>query len=116
MSQEDCVFCRIAESENDADIVYRDDEITAFWDRRPAAPVHILFIPNRHIESINEVESGDAELLGKMILLAKKVAEEQGVAESGYRLFFNTGPEGGQTIFHLHLHLMGGRRLPIYRG
>jgi len=110
-----CPFCRIVAGEQDADIVYQDDEITAFWDRSPAAPVHILFVPNRHIESVNDLEEDDTELAGRLILQAKKVAEEQGIAESGYRLFFNAGPDGRQSVYHLHLHLMGGRRLGIYR-
>ncbi len=115
MTDKSCPFCRIVSGEQDADIVYQDDEITAFWDRHPAAPVHILFIPNRHIESVNELEERDTDIAGRLILQAKKVAEEKGIAESGYRLFINTGSDGRQSVYHLHLHLMGGRRLSTYR-
>ena len=113
--QNDCVFCRIISGEADADIVYQDDEITAFWDTRPAAPIHILIVPNRHIASVNEVQPEEADLFGKLILRAKQIAEEMGVAERGYRIFINTGPDGRQTVYHLHLHLMAGTRLPIFR-
>ena len=115
MSAEDCVFCRIAVGKDDAKIVYQDEEITAFWDRLPAAPVHILIIPNRHYGSLNEVEAQDAGLLGKMVFKAKELAEQHSIAGSGYRIFINTGADGGQTVHHLHLHLMGGRRLGVYR-
>ena len=111
---EECIFCRIAAGKVPAKIVYQDEEITAFWDGRPAAPVHILIIPNRHIPSANELEPADAEMLGRMILRAKEIAGEEGVAETGYRLFINTGPDGCQSVYHLHLHLMGGMRLPFF--
>jgi histidine triad (HIT) family protein len=111
----DCIFCRIVSGQADANIVYRDDEITAFWDSRPAAPVHILVVPNRHIDSVNEAVPEDAELLGKLILKARDLAKEQGVDKRGYRLVLNVGPDGGQTVFHIHLHLIAGRRLPVFR-
>ena len=98
----------------DADILYQDEQVTAFWDNRPAAPVHILIVPNKHIPSVNEVEPEDAELLGKMILVAKNLAKEKGVDESGYRLVINVGRDGGQTVYHLHLHIVGGERLPVF--
>lgn len=98
----------------DADILYQDEQVTAFWDNRPAAPVHILIVPNKHIPSVNEIEPEDAELLGKMILVAKNLAKEKGVDESGYRLVINVGRDGGQTVYHLHLHIVGGERLPVF--
>ena len=94
-----------------AEIVYQDDEITAFWDQHPAAPIHILIVPNRHISSVNEMEAEDAVLLGRLILKAREIAAEQGVRDKGYRLLVNVGKEGGQTIFHLHLHLFAGPHL-----
>ena len=109
----DCVFCQIVAGKTDGKIIYQDDEITAFWDRIPMTPVHVLIVPNRHIESVNQVNEQDACLLGKMLVLAKQIAAEQGVGESGYRLVINTGPNAGQSIFHLHLHLIGGLRMGI---
>jgi len=112
----DCIFCRIAAGEAPAAIVYHDDEITAFWDRLPAAPVHILVIPNKHIDSLNQANAEDTHILGKMILKAKEIAKNEGVDEKGYRLVFNTGDEGGQTVYHVHLHLIGGKKLAVFRG
>jgi len=114
IEKSDCIFCRIVSGDAGADIVYQDDEITAFWDVRPAAPIHILIVPNQHVESINEVPPENADLFGKLILRAKQIAEDMGFAESGYRVFINTGPDGRQTVPHLHLHLMAGTRLPIF--
>lgn len=110
----DCIFCRIVSGEVDADFLYKDEDVCAFWDKRPAAPIHILVVPNKHISSVNEAEPEDAELLGKLILIAKKLAKEQGVDERGYRLVINVGPEGGQSVYHIHLHLIAGRRLPVF--
>lgn len=112
----DCIFCRIAAGEAPAAIVYHDDEITAFWDRLPAAPVHILVIPNKHLDNLNQAEKEDAHLLGKMILKAKEIAKNEGVDEKGYRLVVNTGLDGGQTIYHVHLHLIAGKKLVTFRG
>lgn len=114
MGLSDCIFCRIAAKQASADILYQDEDITAFWDKRPAAPLHILIIPNKHIPSVNELEPGDAEVLGKLMLCAKNLAGEAGFAERGYRLVVNVGLEGGQTIYHLHLHLIAGKRLPLF--
>jgi len=91
-----------------AEIVFQDDEITAFWDQHPAAPIHILIVPNRHISSVNELEVEDAALLGRLMLKAREIATEQGVRDKGYRLLVNVGEGGGQTVFHLHLHLFAG--------
>jgi len=112
----DCIFCRIAAGEVPAAIVYHDDEITAFWDRLPAAPVHILVIPNKHMDSLNQAETEDACILGKMILKAREIARDEGVDEKGYRLVINTGLEGGQSVYHVHLHLIGGKKLPVFHG
>ncbi len=112
----DCIFCRIAAGEAPAAIVYHDDEITAFWDRLPAAPVHILVIPNKHMDTLNQAETEDTHILGKMILKAKELAKSEGVDEKGYRLVMNTGHEGGQSIYHVHLHLIAGKKLPVFHG
>jgi histidine triad (HIT) family protein len=106
----DCLFCRIVAGIDSAEIVYRDDEITAFRDVRPRAPTHILVVPNRHVASLDAVEPGDATLLGGLLLVAKVLAEAEGIRD-GYRLVVNTGPGAGQSVFHLHMHLLGGREL-----
>lgn len=116
MPEHECVFCKIVAGENDARVVYQDEELTAFWDSRPAAPVHILIIPNRHLESLNDVARSDVGLLGRIVLKAQEIAAAEGIAQSGYRVFVNIGADGGQTIGHLHFHLLGGRRLGVYRG
>ncbi len=109
--EDNCVFCKIVTKQAPAQIVYQDDEVTAFKDAHPIAPVHILIVPNRHITSVNDLHPDDNALMGKIILLARSLAAENGVSESGYRLMINTGKNGGQSVFHLHLHLIGGRRL-----
>jgi histidine triad (HIT) family protein len=108
---DDCIFCKIANGNIPARIIYRDDLVLAFHDIHPIAPVHILIVPFQHLESVNETLTGDEHLLGHMILVARTIAELEDVKQSGYRLVFNTGPDGGQTIPHLHLHLIGGKRL-----
>ena len=105
------LFEKIANHEIPATIVYEDDEIVAFRDINPQAPQHIIIIPRRAIASVNDVTSSDAELLGKLVLAAKKIAVELGIAESGYRLVINCGADGGQSVDHLHLHLLGGRSM-----
>jgi histidine triad (HIT) family protein len=105
-----CTFCRIANGEESARIIYQDEEVTAFHDRNPQAPTHVLIIPNEHIESVNEVTAGDVDLLGKLFVVARRVAEQEDVT-GGYRLVVNTGSRAGQSVFHLHMHLLGGRRL-----
>ena len=107
-----CIFCRIAEGQIPSDIVYQDDEFIAFNDIHPQTPVHILIIPRKHIVSIAELADEDVPLMGRMMAVARKVAEEAGVSQEGYRLVINTGPEGGQIIMHVHLHLLGGRKMP----
>jgi histidine triad (HIT) family protein len=108
---ENCIFCQIIAGTAPADIVYRDESITAFRDNQPAAPVHILLVPNKHIPSLNHAAQDDEGLLGNMVLLARRLAEEQMISQDGYRLVINTGAKAGQTVFHLHLHLLGGRPL-----
>jgi len=105
----DCTFCKIVAGESPARVVYHDDLVTAFHDIRPITPVHLLIVPNRHVASVNELEQEDEGLVGHMVLVAKTLARQEGVAEKGYRLILNTGPQSGQSVFHLHLHLISGR-------
>jgi len=109
----DCIFCRIIAGTAPADIVYRDDQVIAFQNLHPIAPVHLLIIPIIHIESVNTAEAGDEPLMGHLITVARRLAVEKEIAQNGYRLVINTGPEAGQSVFHLHLHLIGGRHLPF---
>lgn len=110
--EDNCIFCKIAARKVAADIQYQDEAVTVFTDRQPAAPVHLLIIPNAHIASVNALREEDAGLLGHMFVVARKMAERYQVSEGGYRLVFNTGGNAGQTVYHLHLHLLGGERLP----
>jgi histidine triad (HIT) family protein len=105
-----CVFCRIVARESSADIEYEDDQVLAFKDLYPKAPVHLLVIPKRHIESISTLEPGDDQVVGHCIRVARLLAERAGYAERGYRLSCNTGPEGGQVVYHIHFHFTAGRR------
>ncbi len=105
------IFERIIDGEAPATIVYQDDLVTAFKDINPIAPVHILIVPNKAIPSVQEVEAEDEAMLGRMFTVARKIAEEQGLAERGYRLIVNCGDEGGQEVYHLHMHLLGGKSL-----
>lgn len=107
----DCLFCKIAAGEIPSNKVYEDEEILAFRDINPQAPTHILIIPKKHIASLAEVTEEDAALLGKMQILTRKLAEEDGVLVSGFRVISNSGPDSGQEVAHLHYHLMGGRDL-----
>lgn len=111
--KENCIFCNIALGNSPANILYQDELVTAFVDLHPIAPVHILIIPNRHIESANHAQPDDENVIGHMVTVAQSLAKENGVSESGYRLVINTGPNAGQSVFHLHLHLIGGRHLPF---
>ena len=107
----DTIFGKIARGEIDADIVHEDDDVVAFRDQTPPAPVHLLIIPRKPIPTLNAAEAGDAELLGKLMLAAAKVAEQEGIAEQGYRTIVNCNAGAGQTVYHLHVHLLGGRPL-----
>ena len=107
----DCIFCNIINKAVPADVLYEDDKFVAFKDIKPSAPVHLLIVPKEHIASINDLDKKHGAMIGDMFLLAKKLAKEQGVSD-GYKLAFNTGRKGGQLVDHLHLHLMGGKKLP----
>lgn len=106
--KDSCAFCRIVTGDPSSKVIYRDDLVTAFRDIHPIASTHILIVPNRHIESVNDLENGDEQLIGHMVLMAKQIAASEGLASRGYRLILNTGAHGGQTVLHLHLHLLGG--------
>ena len=108
---EDCIFCKIIKGEIPSTKVYEDEEILAFKDINPVAPVHILVIPKKHISSLNEIETEDQMLIGKIFAVIKKIAEEQGIAENGYRVIANCGDDGGQEVKHLHFHILGGKKL-----
>jgi len=108
----DCIFCKIVDKELPSRIIYEDNKFIAFKDVNPKAPVHLLIITKKHIPSVNHIESQDADLVGELILIAQKIAKKEGVSESGYRLIFNIGKNAGQTVDHLHLHLLGGKKLP----
>lgn len=111
MAKPDCLFCKIVHQEIPAEVVYEDDQILAIKDIDPAAPVHLLLIPKMHIASLNEVSNEHLELLGRLQMMASQLAKDQGIAEQGYRLVNNCGSWGGQAIFHLHYHLLGGKEL-----
>lgn len=105
----ECLFCKIANGEIPATIIREDERVVAFRDLSPQAPVHALVIPRRHITTLNDLGEDDAALLGHMVLTAQQIAEQEGIAESGFRVVMNCNREGGQTVFHIHLHLLGGR-------
>lgn len=111
-----CIFCKIVANEAKATIVYRDDQVTAFRDINPVAPTHILIVPNKHIESVGTLEAEDEPLMGHIFTVARKLADEEGITAGGFRIITNTGPNGGQTIFHLHIHLIGGQRMKYPMG
>ena len=106
---DNCLFCNIVAEEIPADIVYEDDSIIAFRDINPQAPVHILIIPKLHISTLNDLKPEHAELIGELILSAKDIAKKEGISDAGYRTGFNCNKAAGQTVYHIHLHLLGGR-------
>jgi histidine triad (HIT) family protein len=106
-----CLFCKIAQGEIPATIVFEDNDVIAFRDIRPQAPTHVLIIPRKHIATIDDAEDEDQQLLGKMILKAKQLAQSEGLSDAGYRLVFNVNSGGGQEVYHIHLHLLGGRQM-----
>lgn len=109
---DDCLFCKIAQKQIPADIVYKDREIMAFRDIKPQAPTHVLIIPHKHIERVLDVESGaDSQLVGKMVQAANRIAVKEGIADKGFRLVLNCNADAGQEVFHIHLHLLGGRKM-----
>ena len=106
--KKNCLFCQIANGETATEILFENDTLVVFKDINPAAPVHLLFVPKRHIRSINDLTESDRHILSELLMTARDMAGRHSVAESGYRLFFNVERGGGQVIFHLHLHLIGG--------
>lgn len=106
-----CLFCNIIDREQPADIVYEDDDVLAFHDISPQAPMHVLVIPKRHIATLNDLAPSDAELVGKVIYRAKEIATSNGYENSGYRLVINCNQDAGQAVFHIHCHVLGGRKL-----
>ena len=108
MTEENCIFCKIANGDIPADFVAQTDRLVVFKDIKPMAPVHLLILPRQHIRSINDLDEADKPLIADMIMTAREMAVRMGVDQSGYRLFFNVEKGGGQEVFHLHLHLIGG--------
>jgi histidine triad (HIT) family protein len=111
-----CLFCKIIAGELPAEFLYQDELVTAFRDIHPVAPTHVLIVPNKHIQSISDVEAGDEQTLGRLFITARKVAELENISEAGYRTIVNSGVHGGQTIFHLHMHVIGGQRMKYPMG
>lgn len=108
-----CIFCRIIAGQNPAVILFRDELVTAFRDIHPITPIHILVVPNQHYDSLNQIHPEDELMLGRMIRIAHQLAEQENIKSNGYRLVINTGLDSGQSVFHLHLHLLGGRHMPF---
>ncbi len=111
MDASDCLFCKILSAEIPADIIYESEEAIAFRDINPQAPTHVLIIPRQHIATINDLEPGDAAVVGNLFLVAQHIARDEGIADDGYRVVMNCNAAAGQTVFHLHLHLLGGRQM-----
>lgn len=109
MSEKNCIFCKIIAGETPSEMVYEDDVCVAFKDLNPQSPSHVLIVPREHIESLDKARNKHQETLGYLHLVAAEIAREEGIAESGYRTVINTNGDGGQTVFHLHVHLLGGR-------
>lgn len=107
---QDCLFCKIIKGEIKSKKVFENEYVFAFEDINPTAPAHILIVPKKHFASLNEMTSEDKELIGEMCMAAKNIAKERNIDKTGYRVVFNTGPDAGQTVFHIHLHLLGGRK------
>ena len=109
MTENDCLFCKIVAGEIPADIIFETETAIAFRDINPQAPTHVLIIPRRHIPTINDLQSGDEEIVGDLYMAAARIAADEGIAEDGYRVVMNCNEGAGQTVFHIHLHLVGGR-------
>ena len=107
----DCVFCKIIARQAPGEILYQDEQVTAFRDIHPVAPTHVLIVPNKHIASVNDLSVEDESLVGHMFSVARLIAEQEGVSEAGYRLIVNTNAHAGQMVYHLHLHVIGGQRM-----
>jgi histidine triad (HIT) family protein len=108
---DECIFCKIVSKQVKATIVYQDEQVTAFRDSRPVAPTHILLVPNKHIDSVGTLEVQDEQIIGHIFTVARRLAEQEGISNGGFRMITNTGSHGGQTVFHLHVHLIGGQRM-----
>ena len=106
--EKDCIFCQIVRGQTETELLYQSDTLVVFKDINPHAPVHLLLVPKKHIRSVNDITEADQEILAELIVVAKEMAKEHGVARSGYKLLYNVEKGGGQLIFHLHLHLIGG--------
>lgn len=113
MEKEDCIFCKIIKREIPSTIVYEDEELIAFEDINPVAPVHVLIIPKNHIEMISDLNEENSKFLQKVFLVANKIAEMKGIKEKGFRVTVNCGADGGQEVYHIHFHLLGGTKLPV---
>src|SRR6266545_5478613 len=111
-----CIFCKIISNEAKATIVYHDEQVTAFRDLHPVAPTHILIVPNKHIDSVGTLEPEDEQIIGHIFTVARKLADEEGISGGGFRMITNTGAHGGQTVLHLHVHLIGGQRMKYPMG
>lgn len=107
----DCLFCRMVKGEIKPDVVFEDDEVLAFRDLNPQAPLHVLVIPKQHLATLNDLDAAHAALMGRMYLAAKQVAQQEGLAERGYRTVINCNAEAGQSVYHVHLHLLAGRAM-----
>jgi histidine triad (HIT) family protein len=113
-SAENCIFCQIIKRQTPTEIIYQDDLVTAFFDIQPITPVHILIVPNQHINSVDDASPEHEQALGRLFSVAQTTARQNSIHESGYRLVVNTGPQAGQTVYHLHMHLIGGRQMPFH--
>lgn len=111
MNDQDCIFCKIVSGEARSEMVFQDELVTVFYDINPAAPTHLLIIPNKHIASTEELGPEDAELAARMLSVVPELAAKEGLSENGYRLILNTGPHGHQEVMHMHLHLLGGHKM-----
>ena len=107
----DCLFCKIIDRKIPGAIVYEDDRVVAFGDINPQAPTHVLVVPRRHIPSLNDLEAGDDQIVGELVRRAAAIAKERGISLGGYRTVFNTNRDAGQSVWHIHLHLLGGRAM-----
>ncbi len=112
----DCVFCKIIAGESPGQVLYRDEQVTAFRDIHPVAPTHVLIVPNKHIPSVNDLAPQDEALAGHLLSVARQVAALEGIDRSGYRIITNTGSHAGQVVYHMHLHLIGGQRMRFPMG
>ena len=108
---DECIFCRIARGELESKVVSEDDETFAFRDVNPQAPTHLLVVPREHIEKLTDLQAGRAELIGRLVLKGVELAQSEGLSERGFRLVLNCGPEAGQSVFHVHMHVLGGRKM-----